>query len=145
MDGKIDCKQVSFLLCILVFVFLFIMSCQTFSFTTRVECVRVYLKNGPCLLLQNQSIATAQVSFTKEGAEMEVNVPEGLSIVNTTEGTTVSPCYPFQSHFILDFTCSYEIMWEGKKVLTLIQSHDWDPDVILLPAEQREWYVYVEE
>ena len=76
---------------------------------------------------------------------MEVNVPEGLSIVNTTEGTTVSPCYPFQSHFILDFTCSYEIMWEGKKVLTLIQSHDWDPDVILLPAEQREWYVYVEE
>ena len=118
------------------------MSSQTFSFFNPCECVHVTLKKGPCLILKNESIATARVSFTQEG--VEVGVPEGLIIVNTTDVTTLSTCYPSYSHFILDFTCSYEIMWEGEKVLSLIQSQDWDPDVFLLPAEQRNWYVYIE-
>lgn len=128
-----------------IFVFLTIMSSQifSFSFSNPCECVRVYLKDGPCLLLQNESIATARVSFIKEGEG--VNIPEGLVIVDTTEGTTVSPCSPSHSHFILEFTCSYEIMWEGGKVLSLIQSQALDPDILLLPAEQRKWNVCIED
>ena len=121
------------------------MSSQIFSFSFSNPCehIQIPLKNGPLLLLQNESIATARVSFTQEG--VGVNIPEGLVIIDTTEGTTVPPCYPFQSHFILHFACSYEIMWEGEKVLTLIQSQALDPDVILLPAEQRKWNVCIED
>lgn len=121
------------------------MSSQTFSFSFSNPCehIQIPLKNGPLLLLQNESIATARVSFTQEG--VEVDVPEGLVIVDPTEGTTVPPCYPSYSHFILGFTCSFEIMWEGEKVLTLIQPKDWDPDVSLLPVEQRNWNVCIED
>lgn len=117
------------------------MSFTTLSFTSP-DTIRIPLQNNIVLKICRESIATVCVKILQNG--VEVNVPDCLEIKNRTNNEMVSTVYNTQ-YFILGWTCSYEIFFEGELVVSLVNKRDWDSDCIFMPPEQREWSVYIEK
>ena len=117
------------------------MSCTTFSFSYP-DMIRIPLQDDIVLKMNRDSIATACVSFVNKN--INLNVPDGITIKNITDNEIVLPVFNTQ-YFILGWTCSYEISFNENLVVSLVNKRDWDPDNMFISPEHREWNVYIEK
>lgn len=104
--------------------------------------VIINLKNDIDMQIIPNSIATAEIYFLKEG--QIVDVPKNIKIVDTTYGYCCSPVFQTK-HFVLGWTSSFEIKFDEKLIVSLINNRDWDPDYFLLPVEERTWNIFCEK
>lgn len=113
-----------------------------FTYPTERKDVIIPKTNGIILRIKQDSIATASISFIQDGQPVEV--PKGITIKNKTNDEMVSLVFTSNNReFILGWTCTYEITLNGEEFVSLVNPKDWDPDLFLMPPEDRYWSIYV--
>lgn len=119
------------------------MRSQQFYFQFPTSRVEIPLPNGlsTVVRIQQESVATARATFICHG--YEIKMPDGLVIKNITNCYDVEPVFNSENKCcVLDWTCSYEIWYNGQEIASLINPRDWDPLLILRPSEERFWNIF---
>jgi hypothetical protein len=112
----------------------------TFSFVGYNTCC-FPLPNGIDLQIRRESVATASIQFIHQGQNVEI--PDGLVINDETNNEIVPPNFVSNNrYFTLGWDCSYEITFDGKEVVSLVNARDWDPDLFMTPPDERQWSLY---
>ena len=113
-----------------------------FCFGYSSEKKDVALPNSIIMRIQQESIATASIRFIHNG--LFVEVPSGMLIKNETDDEMVSTVAHADNRcFVLGWTCSYSITLNGREIVSLINTRDWDPDQFMTPPVERFWNISV--
>lgn len=96
---------------------------DTFSFKNANLVMEAQLKEKLCVRLERVGPAIARLYFVKDAAE--VNIPEGIEVIDETNGgLTVLPLIHTQS-FVLAWTDNYTVKYNGEPVLGLTNQRRW--------------------